>query len=63
VNSVTTPEQQAAAIVPAPQTNADGSLPEGWKPPANPGEPPVAPVPVITAEPLPGETGYIPPTR
>lgn len=62
VQSVTTPERQAATI-PAPQTNADGSLPEGWKPPANPGEPPVAPVPVITPEPLPGEAGYVAPTR
>lgn len=59
VSSVTEPTSAPAGeTIPAPQVNPDGSLPGGWLPPQNPGEPPVAPYTPPTVEPLPGEPGY-----
>lgn len=62
VEDVTTPDEAAPApeTIPAPQVNPDGSLPDGWLPPQNPGEPPVAPDPgSVPAEKKPGEPGYV----
>jgi hypothetical protein len=58
----TTPQTPAAASTVAADEipDPDGPLPEGWLPPQNPGEPPIAPYTgPPPAEALPGEPNYI----
>lgn len=55
---VVTEPAPAPKTNPAPQLNPDGSLPEGWLPPSNPGGPPTAPMSSPPPAPcMPGEGG------